>query len=142
MRSPLGFNLLKPGVAWIFQSQRYTKELTVFVDTDFGGCQTTRRSTSGVIALRGSHPVKHWSITQTTVALSTGEAELGGICRGASIALGIQGLAEDLGIELDIHIFTDAIAAIGIFSEAGPWQDTASTRRRSLGSRSDKEGRL
>ena len=43
---------------------------------------------------------KHWSSTQTTVALSSGEAELGGICRGAAIALGLHALAKDLGIQL------------------------------------------
>ena len=108
-----------PRVVWQFPFQSYTKELTVIVDTDFGGCQTTRRSTSGGIALRGSHPVKHWSITQPTIALSSGEAELGGICRGASLALGLQSLARDLGIELDVHIRTDATAAIGICRRRG-----------------------
>ena len=72
----------------------------MYEDTEFGGCQTTRRSTSGGIAMRGSRPVKHWSVTQPTIALSSGEAELGGICRDASIALGLQFLAKDLGIDL------------------------------------------
>ena len=69
--------------------------------------------------MRGSHPVKHWSTTQTTIALSSGEAELGGICRGASIALGLQSLARDLGIDLKVQIFTDATAAIGICRSRG-----------------------
>ena len=69
--------------------------------------------------MRGSHPIKHWSTTQTTIAQSSGEAELGGICRGASIALGLQSLAKDLGIELKVHIFTDATAAIGICRRRG-----------------------
>ena len=69
--------------------------------------------------MRGSHPIKHWSTTQTTIALSSGEAELGGICRGASIALGLQSLARDLGIELKIQILTDATAAIGICRRRG-----------------------
>ena len=69
--------------------------------------------------MRGGHPVKHWSITQTTIALSSGEAELGGICRGASIALGLQSLARDLGIDLKVKIFTDATAAIGICRRRG-----------------------
>ena len=71
--------------------------------------------------MRGKHPVKHWSITQPTIALSSGEAELGGICRGASISLGLQAIAADLGLKLKIKIFTDATAAIG------------SCRRRGLG---------
>ena len=63
--------------------------------------------------------MKHWSITQPTIALSSGEAELGGICRGASIALGLQSLAKDLGIELKVNIHTDATAAIGICRRRG-----------------------
>ena len=93
--------------------------MRVYVDTDFGGCQHTRRSTSGGIALLGAHPIKHWSLTQTTIALSSGEAELSGICRGASIALGLQSLAADLGINLQLEILTDATAAIGICRRRG-----------------------
>ena len=59
------------------------------------------------------------STTQTTIALSSGEAELGGICRGASIALGLQSLARDLGIELKVQMFTDATAAFGICRRRG-----------------------
>ena len=60
--------------------------------------------------MRGLHPIKHWSTTQTTIALSSGEAELGGICRRASNALGII---------LDVEILTDATAAIGICRRRG-----------------------
>ena len=58
-------------------------------------------------------------MTQTTIALSSGEAELGGICRGAPIALGLQALAADLGIVLRIEILTDATAAMGIYRRRG-----------------------
>ena len=113
------FILGMPRLVWRFPIQSEKDTLKVYVDTDFGGCQSTRRSTSGGIALRGSHPIKHWSITQTTIALSSGEAELGGICRGASIALGLQSLAADLGITLKVEILTDATAAIGICRRRG-----------------------
>ena len=69
--------------------------------------------------MRGSHCVKHWSSTQTTVALSSGEAELGGICRGASHGLGLQSLAADLGIKVELEVLTDATAAIGICRRRG-----------------------
>ena len=108
-----------PRLVWHFPFERMGNKLSVYVDTDFGGCQHTRRSTSGGVALRGAHPIKHWSLTQTTIALSSGEAELGGICRGASIALGLQALSADLGINLNIEIFTDATAAIGICRRRG-----------------------
>jgi hypothetical protein len=108
-----------PRLVWNFPFQRNTADLKVYVDTDFGGCQATRRSTSGGMAMRGLHPIKHWSLTQTTIALSSGEAELGGICRGATIALGLQSLASDLGITLNLEILTDATAAIGICRRRG-----------------------
>ena len=69
--------------------------------------------------MRGAHPIKHWSLTQTTIALSSGEAELNGICRGASIALGLQSIAKDLGISLVVEVLTDATAAIGICRRRG-----------------------
>jgi hypothetical protein len=104
---------------WHFPFQRCTDLMKVYVDTDFGGCEVTRRSTSGGVATLGGHTIKHWSTTQTTIALSSGEAELGGICRGASIALGLQSLADDLGIRLKVEILTDATAAIGICRRRG-----------------------
>ena len=69
--------------------------------------------------MRGHHPIKHWSATQPTIALSSGVAELGGICRGASIDLGLQSLAKDLGFHLKVNILTDATAAIGICRRRG-----------------------
>ena len=108
-----------PRLVWQFPFQSHVGNMDIYVDTDFGGCQVTRRSTSGGIAMRGRHPIKHWSITRPTIALSSGEAELGGICRGASIALGLQSLAHDLGIPLKLDLHTDATAAIGICRRRG-----------------------
>ena len=108
-----------PRMVYCFNFQPHVKSLSAYVDTDFGGCHVTRRSTSGGVAMRGDHCIKHWSVTQSTVALSSGEAELGGICRGASIGLSIQSLAADLGITLDLEVLTDATAAIGICRRRG-----------------------
>ena len=108
-----------PRLVWHFPFQADIDHMRVFVDTDFGGCVHTRRSTSGGIAMLGTHSLKHWSTTQSTIALSSGEAELSGICKGASTALGLQALALDLGIKLRIEILTDATAAIGICRRRG-----------------------
>ena len=108
-----------PRLVYCFDFQPHVRSLQAYVDTDFGGCHVTRRSTSGGVAMRGNHCIKHWSATQSTVALSSGEAELGGICRGASIGLGLQSLALDLGISLDLEVLTDATAAIGICRRRG-----------------------
>ena len=94
-------------------------DLTVYVDTDFAGCHVTRRSTSGGAACRGQHLIKHWSTTQSTVALSSAEAELTGISKGAAQGLGLQTIAADLGITLSIKVLSDATAAIGISRRRG-----------------------
>ena len=93
--------------------------LKVFVDTDYAGCQVTRRSTSGVCVLRGTHLIKHWSVTQKTVTLSSGEAELAGVVKGAGEALGLQSLGRDLGIEMSLQVLADSAAAVGICRRSG-----------------------
>ena len=66
-----------PRLVYCFPWQADPKCLTLCVDTDFAGCRITRRATSGGAALRGQHCIRHWSTTQATIALSSGEAELG-----------------------------------------------------------------
>ena len=108
-----------PRLVYNFEPQPATDNLRVFVDTDFAGCHTSKRSTSDGVAMRGGHCVKHWATTQTTVALSSGEAEVAGICRGASHGLGLQALAADIGIPLILEVLTDVTAAIGICRRRG-----------------------
>ena len=67
----------------------------------------------------GCHTIKHWSSTQKVVTLSTGEAELAGIVKGASEALGIVSLAKDIGVESEVKIYADSSAAIGICRRTG-----------------------
>ena len=93
--------------------------LDVYVDTHFAGCSNSRRSTSGGVALYGGCNVKHWSKTQTTVALSSGEAELHGIAAGMAQGIGLQALAHDLGFEVTLTLHSDATAAIGIARRRG-----------------------
>jgi hypothetical protein len=93
--------------------------LQTFVDTDFAGCMVTRRSTSGGCAMRGAHLIKHWSVTQKAVTLSSGEAELCGIVKGTAEALGIQSLGRDLGVEMEVSVLTDSSAAAGICRRSG-----------------------
>ena len=69
--------------------------------------------------MRGGHLLKHWSTTQTTVALSSGEAELVGSCKGSSVSLGLVALAKDLDIHLFLEVRTGATAAIGICRRRG-----------------------
>lgn len=79
-----------------FKAQPLPGHVDVFTDTGFAGCKKTSRSTSGGVIM-GGHTARHWSRTQPTIALSSGEAELGGIGAGIAEALGFQSLARDLG---------------------------------------------
>ena len=63
--------------------------------------------------------IKHWSKTQTTIALSSGEAELVGIGAGMAQALGMQSLAADMHWPLKVRVHSDATAAIGISKRRG-----------------------
>ena len=63
--------------------------------------------------------IKHWSKTQSTISLSSGEAELHGIAAGCAQALGLQSLLRDLGWEVQINVWSDATAAIGIARRKG-----------------------
>ena len=110
-----------PRLVWKFgfHYSSGVNDLNVFVDTDFAGCHITRRSTSGGAVCRGNHLIKHWSTTQATVALSSAEAELTGISKGAAQGLGLQTIARDLGIKLNPTVLTDATAAIGIYRRRG-----------------------
>ena len=55
------------------------------------------------------------------VILSSGEAELFGVVRGATEALGLRSLAQDMGIndKVDICLHSDSSAAIGICRRTG-----------------------
>jgi hypothetical protein len=67
----------------------------------------------------GKHCMKHWSSTQTSISLSSGEAEFAGVIRGAGQGLGYQALLKDVGVELPLRVWTDSSAAIGICSRQG-----------------------
>ena len=108
-----------PRLAFLYPWQSMPTSMDAYADTDFAGCNITRRSTSGGCILIGKKLLKHDSSTQTTIALSSGEAELHGIAKCASHALGFQAMARDLHVPLQINLHSDAIAAIGIARRRG-----------------------
>ena len=67
----------------------------------------------------GVHCVKHWSTTQTTISLSSAEAELHRIAKGASQALGMRSIGRDLGVQSKLLLLADASAALGIVRRRG-----------------------
>lgn len=58
--------------------------------------------------------LKLWSTTKAVRALSSGEAEYDSALKGASRPLGFRSMVADLGGNLDIKLFTDSVAALGI----------------------------
>ena len=67
----------------------------------------------------GYHPIKGRSSTQTVIALSTGEAELYAINKSAASGLGAQSLLRDLGVKLDVRVYTDATTGKSMASRRG-----------------------
>ena len=95
------------------------KILNIYVDSDFAGCRTTRKSTSGGVINWGGGTLKTWSRTQTVVALSSGEAELAAIVKGSSEGMGMKSVLWDFGIDADMHVLSNARAAIGMVMREG-----------------------
>ena len=93
--------------------------IDVYTDTDWAGCPRTRKSTSGGCIMLGAHTIKTWSSTQTSISLSSGEAEFNGVVRGAGAGLGYRSLLGDLGHQLPLRVWTDSSAALGICSRQG-----------------------
>ena len=62
-------------------------DIDVYVDSDWAGCPSTRKATTGfLIALLGT-TINYGSRTQATIALSSAEAVLYAINTGATEAL-------------------------------------------------------
>ena len=95
------------------------ERLTVYVDSDFAGCSATRKSTSGGAIMMGEVCLKSWAKTQPTIALSSGEAELGAVVRGAAEGLGFLSVLADFGMNVGLLMRSDATAAIGIVGREG-----------------------
>ena len=102
-----------------FRWQQMPETVDVLTDSDWAGCRSTCRSTSGGITRFGAHTLKTWSSTQATVALSSAEAELYALTKGAAQALGFITLMADMGVQVKATVHTDASAAIGIARRAG-----------------------
>ena len=99
--------------------QQTVGEADVYTDSDWAGGPKTRKSTSGGCVMLGCHAIKHWSSTQTSVALSSGEAEFAEVTRGSGQDLGYQALLRDSGVEAHLGVCIGSSAAIGICSRQG-----------------------
>ena len=87
-----------------------TPDVDVYVDSDWARCATTRKSTSGFVTKFMGAAIHFGSRTQSTIALSSAEAELYAINTGATEALHIRSfLTEALNKKkVNIRIHTDS----------------------------------
>ena len=67
----------------------------------------------------GEHVLKTWSTTQATVAMSSAEAELYALVKGAAHTKGLMSMMADCGIIATGTVCTDATAAIGMAHRQG-----------------------
>ena len=95
------------------------QSIDAYSDSDWGGDQVTRRSTSGGFLLRGGHLLLHWSRTQQVISLSSAEAELHAICKCASEGLAIANMSSEMLMTLPLKLLTDSSAARGIVQRQG-----------------------
>ena len=65
------------------------------------------------------HLLKSWSLTQSVISLSSGEAEYYAIVKGASVGLGLKAMLGELNVDTDLTLKTDASAAVGISMRRG-----------------------
>jgi histone deacetylase 1/2 len=100
---------------YVFQE---ASKIDCYSDTDWAGCPRTRRSTSGGCLMLGKHLIKSWSTTQGPISLSSGEAEFYGVVKASSVALGYQAMMEDLGQAMEVRVWTDSTATMGICEDA------------------------
>ena len=94
----------------------------VTVDADWAGNPKTRCSTSGgVLAIGPCFTVRHWSVTQATVSLSSAESEAKAITKGCIEALYVKHLLEhQTARTFKIEVWTDSSSAKAIIQRLGP----------------------
>jgi hypothetical protein len=108
-----------PRVIQTYLWEDLPSDLTIYVDSNFAGCARTRKSTSGGVICWGTGVLKSWSKTQATIALSSGEAELAAVVKGATEGLGMRAVLADFGIDVGLSMYSDATAAIGMVRREG-----------------------
>jgi len=79
--------------------------LVGYSDSDWGGDESTRRSTSGIIFLLGNAPIAWKSQTQKCVTLSSAEAECVSLIECTKYALKLRKIIKEITFkELNIKI--------------------------------------
>ena len=102
--------------AWQGQEE---EEVEGYTDSDWAGCRTTGKSTSGGLIMIGRHFIKGWSRTQASITLSSAEAELVAMVKTAAEVLGVLGMMGDWEHKARAVVYADSSAALGIADRRG-----------------------
>ena len=106
---------------WKMAFKKTTKTLTLYPDAAFA--PDSAKSQTGWLVTWGSNPIAWRSSRQSTVALSTAEAELTAILEGAIALLGIESLLVDLSEEIETkQVGSDSMSALTISAGNGSWR--------------------
>ena len=97
----------------------WQSELQGYADSDWAGDTSSYKSTSGGTLMWGSHTLKTWATSQSTIALRSSEAELFAMTKVAVQMKGMMSLAADFEISLKGIVRSDSAAAIWIAHRKG-----------------------
>ena len=102
-------------------STNTTLDLSAYCDSDWAGCNKTRKSTSGVVVSLLGATLFTCSRTQATVALSSGEAELYAIGLAVQEALFVRTLILEAQLckSVNLTVHTDSTAAKSMATRYG-----------------------
>ena len=104
---------------YLYNWQVKPHSLTGYADSDWAGCRTTRRSTSGGVVMHGSHLISHWSRTQVGVALSSTEAELNAALKMGPELVGLKNSLDERGQKMKIKVLGDSSPLGGLLLRRG-----------------------
>ena len=94
--------------------------MNVYSDANWASCHRTRKSTSGGMAMLGTHVLKAWSNTQSVIARSSAKSELRAIVRASTEALGLLTFFKGVGMDVvDSRVHVHASAAKNIVEREG-----------------------
>ncbi|XP_049934544.1 retrovirus-related Pol polyprotein from transposon RE1 isoform X1 [Nymphaea colorata] len=90
-----------PGTGLFFQNGT-SLTISVYVDADYAGCPSDRKSTTGFCVFIGSNLVTWKSKKQTVVARSSAESEYRAMAQGTAEVMWVRSLMLDLTVEVPL----------------------------------------
>jgi hypothetical protein len=125
---------LRPNRQLLLDPTKTAIDINTFVDSDWAGCSSTRKSTSGCALFILGVNLCGISRTQQTIALSSGEAELYAIGLGVSESLYVRTLLLEskLCSKCNITVHTDSTAGKSMASRHGLSRKTKHVQLRFL----------